>query len=57
MIFLTLEMVKNYTEINTEILGYWAGQNLLFYRKLKHDKVEIARILHTQMDLNNRIQE
>jgi toxin ParE1/3/4 len=48
---------KNYTEINTEILGFRAGQHLLFYRKLSHDKVEIARILHTQMDLKNRIQE
>jgi toxin ParE1/3/4 len=48
---------KNYPEINTEILGFRAGQHILFYRKLSHDKVEIARILHTQMDLKNRIQE
>jgi len=48
---------KNYPEINTEIFGFRAGQQILFYRKLSHDKVEIARILHTQMDLKNRIQE
>lgn len=48
---------KDYTEINTEILGFRVGQHMLFYRKLKDDKVEIARILHTQMDLKNRIQE
>jgi toxin ParE1/3/4 len=48
---------KNYPEINTEILGFRAGQPILFYRKLNHDKVEIARILHTQMDLKNRIQQ
>lgn len=48
---------KNYPEINTEILGFRAGQHILFYRKLNHDKIEIARILHAQMDLRNRIQE
>jgi len=48
---------KIYPEINTEILGFRAGQHILFYRKLSHDKVEVARILHTQMDLKNRIQE
>jgi toxin ParE1/3/4 len=48
---------KNYPEINTEILGFRAGQHILFYRKLSQHKVEIARILHTQMDLKNSIQE
>jgi toxin ParE1/3/4 len=48
---------KNYPEINTEILGFWAGQHILFYRKLSEHKVEITRISHTQMDLRNRIQE
>ena len=48
---------KNYTEINAEILGFRIGQHILFYRKLSKDKVEIARILHNQMDLRNRIQE
>lgn len=48
---------KIYPEMNTEISGFRAGQHLLFYRKINHDKVEIVRILHTQMDLKNRIQE
>lgn len=48
---------KKYPEINIEILGFSAGQHILFYRKLSVDKIEIARILHTQMDLKNRIQE
>lgn len=48
---------KNYPEINAEILGCRAGQQILFYRKISHNKVEIARILHTQMDLKNRIKE
>ncbi len=48
---------KNYSEINPEILGFRAGQHTLFYRKLSATKNEIARILHAQMDLKNRIQE
>ena len=48
---------KNYPEINAEILGFRKGQHILFYRKLSRDNVEITRILHTQMDLKNRIQE
>lgn len=48
---------KNYAEISAEILGCSAGQHILFYRKLRHDKVEIVRILHTQMDLKNRMHD
>ena len=42
---------KNYPEIHTEILGFRAGQHILFYRKLSPGKIEITRILHVQMDL------
>lgn len=48
---------KNYSQINTEILGFRVGQHILFYRKFRSDKIEIVRILHAQMDLKNRIQE
>jgi toxin ParE1/3/4 len=47
---------KNYPAINIGILGFRAGQHILFYRKLSDTKVEIARIMHAQMDLKNRIQ-
>ena len=48
---------KNYPEIHPEILGSSAGQHIIFYRKLSPNKIEIARILHVQMDLKNRVQE
>lgn len=48
---------KNYPEINAEMLGFRAGQHILFYRKRRGGKIEITRILHAQMDLKNRIQE
>ena len=48
---------KNYNEINSDIFGYKSGQHIIFYRKLNENKIEITRILHSRMDLKNRIQE
>ena len=48
---------KNYPEVNPEIFGFRVGQHVLFYRKLTAKKIEIARILHAQMDLKSKIQE
>ena len=48
---------KNYEEISKDILGFRIGQHIIFYRKVKGNKIEIARILHRRMDLKNRIQE
>ena len=48
---------KSFKEINKDILGFKIGQHIIFYRRLKSSKIEIARILHNGMDLKNRIQE
>jgi len=48
---------KIYDEISPEILGYKSGQHLIFYRILNENEIEIARILHSRMDLKNRMQE
>ncbi len=48
---------KNYDEINKEIFGYNSGQHLIFYRILNAKEIEITRILHSRMNLKNRIQE
>jgi toxin ParE1/3/4 len=48
---------KNYPDIMQGILGFKVGLHIIFYRKLKGNKIEIARILHSRMDLKNRIQE
>jgi toxin ParE1/3/4 len=48
---------KNYDEINKEIFGFNSGQHLIFYRILNAKEIEITRILHSRMDLKNRIQE
>ena len=48
---------KSYEEISKGVLGFKVGQHIIFYRKLKSNKIEIARILHNRMDLKNRIKE
>ncbi len=48
---------KQYEEIYTGLLGIKAGKHIIFYRRINHDFVEIARILHERMDLKKRIRE
>ncbi|MBS1490179.1 MAG: type II toxin-antitoxin system RelE/ParE family toxin [Bacteroidetes bacterium] len=48
---------KKYPEIHPEILGCKVGQHIIFFRRLRKHEIEIARILHSRMDLKNRIQE
>ena len=48
---------RHYPEIDTEIFGCRIMQHIIFYRLTKKDKVEIVRILHSRMDLKDRISE
>ena len=48
---------KNYPEIEKDTFGFRVGQHIIFYKKLKSNKIEIARILHSRMDLKSRIGE
>ena len=48
---------KNYQEVHDDIIGYKVGLHVIFYRTLKGNKIEIARILHRRMDLKSRMQE
>lgn len=48
---------KLYSEISEEIFGVRAGQHIIFYRIFKANRIEVARILHSRMDLKNRLQE
>lgn len=48
---------KNYDVIKHGVLGFRVGQHIIFYKKLKGNKIEVARILHSSMDLKNRMQE
>lgn len=48
---------KNYHEVDERILGFKIGQHIIFYRAMKDNKIEIARILHVRMDLKSSIKE
>ena len=46
-----------YNEISRNLLGFKSGKHIIFYQQLSNDSVEIIRILHERMDLENRITE
>ncbi|HOZ96930.1 MAG TPA: type II toxin-antitoxin system RelE/ParE family toxin [Niabella sp.] len=48
---------KTYPDVMKDLLGFKVGLHIIFYRKSKGNRIEIARILHSRMDLKNRLQE
>jgi toxin ParE1/3/4 len=50
------DLGKKYSEVMENLLGFKVGRHIIFYRKID-DVIEIARILHEQMDLKNRTKE
>ena len=48
---------KKYLEVEKDILGFKVGQHIIYYKKLKSNNIEIARILHSRMDFKSRIEE
>ena len=48
---------RNYSEIGSDIFGFKSGMNILFYKILNNNQIEIIRILHSNMDLKTRIKE
>ena len=48
---------KLYIEIDKDILGFKAGQHILFYKKQNTGQILIVRILHSRMDLKNRLED
>lgn len=50
-------LAKKYPDIANDIFGGRIGKHIIFFRRPKPDRIEIARILHSSMDLKNRIEE
>ena len=46
---------KNYHKITKDLFGFRANRHIIFYRIITPIQIEITRILHEQMDLENRI--
>ncbi len=51
------DLGKIYSGIVDNLLGFKAGRHIIFYRKIEDNEVEITRILHEQMEIENRIKE
>ena len=48
---------KSYPEIASSIYGYKSNLHIIFYSIVNAQEIEIIRILHSKMDLKNRIEE
>jgi toxin ParE1/3/4 len=48
---------EKYDRIDKNIYGYKAVRHIIFYRIVSVNEIEIVRILHSCMDLKNRIRE
>jgi toxin ParE1/3/4 len=50
-------VARQYPEIHPDLFGARAGQHLIFFRHIRKDTIEVVRILHSRMDLRNRMEE
>ncbi len=46
---------KNYEIITKGILGYKAGEHIIFYTVISKNEIEVAKILHVMMDLKSKL--
>ena len=46
---------RAYPEIADNIMGYKAGQNIIFYQDTSDKEIVILRVLHAGMDLKSRM--
>ena len=48
---------RRYDQLSSNILGCKTNQHIIFYRIVSTAEIEILRILHSSMDLRNRMQD
>lgn len=48
---------KEYNGIDKNLLGLKSEKQIVFYKSISEDKIEVVRILHERTDLKNRITE
>ncbi len=51
------DLGKVYTGISRNLLGLKSGKHIIFYHLISENEIEVIRILHERMDLNNRLTE
>ncbi len=48
---------RSFDKISDGLLGYSVGKHIIFYQQISNKEIEIVRILHERMDLENRMTE
>ncbi len=48
---------KNYKGVVDNLFGLRTNTHIIFYRQIAKNEIEVTRILHERMDLENRIRE
>ena len=48
---------KEYYGIERDLLGFKSGKHIIFYHVISKNQIEIIRILHETMDLENRLND
>ncbi len=51
------DLGRNYDEIENSLFGYLINKHIIFYQKITQVDILVVRILHTSMDLKQRIKE
>jgi len=51
------DLGKSYFGVATNLFGLKTNRHIIFYRKIVDQPIEITRILHERMDLQNRLSD
>jgi len=51
------QLAKKYDQITNNLLGIRANRHIIFFRSLSKNEIEVTRILHEKMDLDNRVKQ
>lgn len=51
------EIGVDYSEIQKNLFGCKSGKHIIFYQVISEHEIEVIRILHEMMDLENRLRE
>jgi toxin ParE1/3/4 len=48
---------KSYNKIRKNLFGFKTGKHIIFYEDINEQRIFVLRILHEQMDFENRLKE
>ena len=49
------QLGKLYDTLSLDVYGYKCGQHIIFFREISKNEIEVQRILHSMMDLKNKL--